>query len=114
MNAVNKSILFMLMSTLSLSVTGLLAKQLSGELSVTLFSFLRFLVPALILLILLRVKNLTFPKAGTLKPILLRALCIGLSQLCFIASLQTLTLVEGGSFCLLLAHYLFPWLKSCS
>ncbi|MDG2555570.1 EamA family transporter, partial [Vibrio parahaemolyticus] len=57
MNAVNKSILFMLMSTLSLSVTGLLAKQLSGELSVTLFSFLRFLVPALILLILLRVKN---------------------------------------------------------
>lgn len=42
MNAVNKSILFMLMSTLSLSVTGLLAKQLSGELSVTLFSFLRF------------------------------------------------------------------------
>lgn len=34
MNAVNKSILFMLMSTLSLSVTGLLAKQLSGELSV--------------------------------------------------------------------------------
>ncbi|MDF4677589.1 EamA family transporter, partial [Vibrio parahaemolyticus] len=58
MNAVNKSILFMLMSTLSLSVTGLLAKQLSGELSVTLFSFLRFLVPALILLILLRVKNL--------------------------------------------------------
>ncbi|MBS9992823.1 DMT family transporter [Vibrio alginolyticus] len=95
MNAVNKSILFMLMSTLSLSVTGLLAKQLSGELSVTLFSFLRFLVPALILLILLRVKNLTFPKAGTLKPILLRALCIGLSQLCFIASLQTLTLVEG-------------------
>ncbi|WP_440872772.1 DMT family transporter [Vibrio diabolicus] len=96
MNAVNKSILFMLMSTLSLSVTGLLAKQLSGELSVTLFSFLRFLVPALILLILLRVKNLTIPKAGTLKPILLRALCIGLSQLCFIASLQTLTLVEGG------------------
>ncbi|NMS64082.1 EamA family transporter, partial [Vibrio parahaemolyticus] len=64
MNAVNKSILFMLMSTLSLSVTGLLAKQLSGELSVTLFSFLRFLVPAFILLILLRVKNLTFPKAG--------------------------------------------------
>lgn len=42
MNAVNKSILFMLMSTLSLSVTGLLAKQLTGELSVTLFSFLRF------------------------------------------------------------------------
>ncbi|MCA2412742.1 MULTISPECIES: DMT family transporter [Vibrio] len=95
MNAVNKSILFMLMSTLSLSVTGLLAKQLIGELSVTLFSFLRFLAPALILLVLLRFKNLTFPKAGTLKPILLRAFCIGLSQLCFIASLQTLTLVEG-------------------
>lgn len=96
MNAVNKSILFMLMSTLSLSVTGLLAKQLTGELSVTLFSFLRFLAPALILLVLLRFKNLTFPKAGTLKSILLRAFCIGLSQLCFIASLQTLTLVEGG------------------
>ena len=47
----------MLMPTLSLSVTGLLAKQLTGELSVTLFSFLRFLAPALILLVLLRSCN---------------------------------------------------------
>ncbi len=35
----NKPVIFMLMSTLSLSVTGLLAKQLSDELSVTMFSF---------------------------------------------------------------------------
>ncbi|MDW2083683.1 EamA family transporter, partial [Vibrio sp. 1640] len=50
MNHVHKPIVFMLMSTLSLSVTGLLAKQLSEALSVTMFSFLRFFLPALILL----------------------------------------------------------------
>ncbi|ELH4835304.1 DMT family transporter [Vibrio harveyi] len=91
----NKPVIFMLMSTLSLSVTGLLAKQLSDDLSVTMFSFLRFFTPALILLVMLRFKNLTLPTAGTIKPIVLRALFIAMCQLCFIASLQTLTLVEG-------------------
>ncbi|USD57788.1 DMT family transporter [Vibrio sp. SCSIO 43155] len=91
----NKPVIFMLMSTLSLSVTGLLAKQLSDDLSVTMFSFLRFFTPALILLVMLCFKNLTLPTAGTIKPIVLRALFIAMCQLCFIASLQTLTLVEG-------------------
>ncbi|EKO3853199.1 DMT family transporter [Vibrio harveyi] len=91
----NKPVIFMLMSTLSLSVTGLLAKQLSDDLSVTMFSFLRFFTPALILLVMLRFKNLTLPTAGTIKPIVLRALFIAMCQLCFIASLQTLALVEG-------------------
>ncbi len=91
----NKPVIFMLMSTLSLSVTGLLAKQLSDDLSVTMFSFLRFFTPALILLVMLRFKNLTLPTAGTIKSIVLRALFIAMCQLCFIASLQTLTLVEG-------------------
>ncbi|EXJ44562.1 eamA-like transporter family protein [Vibrio parahaemolyticus VPTS-2010_2] len=95
MNHVHKTIVFMLMSTLSLSVTGLLAKQLSEALSVTMFSFLRFFLPALILLLVLIPKGIKLPKSTELKPTLLRALCIGLSQLCFIASLQTLTLVES-------------------
>ncbi|MBM4843957.1 DMT family transporter [Vibrio parahaemolyticus] len=95
MNYVHKPIVFMLMSTLSLSVTGLLAKQLSEALSVTMFSFLRFFLPALILLLVLIPKGIKLPKSTELKPTLLRALCIGLSQLCFIASLQTLTLVES-------------------
>ncbi|HCG7774211.1 DMT family transporter [Vibrio parahaemolyticus] len=95
MNHVHKPIVFMLMSTLSLSVTGLLAKQLSEALSVTMFSFLRFFLPALILLLVLILKGIKLPKSTELKPTLLRALCIGLSQLCFIASLQTLTLVES-------------------
>ncbi|HCE3711888.1 EamA family transporter [Vibrio parahaemolyticus] len=95
MNHVHKPIAFMLMSTLSLSVTGLLAKQLSEALSVTMFSFLRFFLPALILLLVLIPKGIKLPKSTELKPTLLRALCIGLSQLCFIASLQTLTLVES-------------------
>ncbi|HCE1606815.1 TPA: DMT family transporter [Vibrio parahaemolyticus] len=95
MNHVHKPIVFMLMSTLSLSVTGLLAKQLSEALSVTMFSFLRFFLPALILLLVLIPKGIKLPKSTDLKPTLLRALCIGLSQLCFIASLQTLTLVES-------------------
>lgn len=91
----NKPILFMLMSTLSLSVTGLLAKQLSDDLSVTMFSFLRFFTPALVLLVMLRFRSLKLPTIDTIKPILLRAFFIGMCQLCFIASLQTLTLVEG-------------------
>ncbi|EJG2019449.1 DMT family transporter [Vibrio parahaemolyticus] len=95
MNHVHKPIVFMLMSTLSLSVTGLLAKQLSEALSVTMFSFLRFFLPALILLLVLIPKGIKLPKSTELKPTLLRALCIGLSQPCFIASLQTLTLVES-------------------
>ncbi|MBE3764412.1 DMT family transporter [Vibrio parahaemolyticus] len=95
MNHVHKPIVFMLMSTLSLSVTGLLAKQLSEALSVTMFSFLRFFLPALILLLVLIPKGIKLPKSTELKATLLRALCIGLSQLCFIASLQTLTLVES-------------------
>ncbi|TON02842.1 DMT family transporter [Vibrio parahaemolyticus] len=95
MNHVHKPIVFMLMSTLSLSVTGMLAKQLSEALSVTMFSFLRFFLPALILLLVLIPKGIKLPKSTELKPTLLRALCIGLSQLCFIASLQTLTLVES-------------------
>ncbi|EGQ9599138.1 TPA: DMT family transporter [Vibrio parahaemolyticus] len=95
MNHVHKPIVFMLMSTLSLSVTGLLAKQLSEALSVTMFSFLRFFLPALILLLVLIPKGIKLPKSTELKPTLLRALCIGLSQLCFIASLQALTLVES-------------------
>ncbi|EKA7391324.1 DMT family transporter [Vibrio parahaemolyticus] len=95
MNHVHKPIVFMLMSTLSLSVTGLLAKQLSEALSVTMFSFLRFFLPALILLLVLIPKGIKLPKSTELKPTLLRALSIGLSQLCYIASLQTLTLVES-------------------
>ncbi|HCG6156879.1 DMT family transporter [Vibrio parahaemolyticus] len=95
MNHVHKPIVFMLMSTLSLSVTGLLAKQLSEALSATMFSFLRFFLPAVILLLVLIPKGIKLPKSTELKPTLLRALCIGLSQLCFIASLQTLTLVES-------------------
>ncbi|TOM30767.1 EamA family transporter [Vibrio parahaemolyticus] len=95
MNHVHKPIVFMLMSTLSLSVTGLLAKLLSEALSVTMFSFLRFFLPALILLLVLIPKGIKLPKSTELKATLLRALCIGLSQLCFIASLQTLTLVES-------------------
>ncbi|MFW1427503.1 DMT family transporter [Vibrio parahaemolyticus] len=95
MNHVHKPIVFMLMSTLSLSVTGLLAKQLSEALSVTMFSFLRFFLPAVILLLVLIPKGIKLPKSTELKPTLLRALCIGLSQLCFIASLHTLTLVES-------------------
>ncbi|EJR0959871.1 TPA: DMT family transporter [Vibrio parahaemolyticus] len=95
MNHVHKPIVFMLMSTLSLSVTGLLAKQLSEALSVSMFSFLRFFLPAVILLLVLIPKGIKLPKSTELKPTLLRALCIGLSQLCFIASLQTLTLVES-------------------
>lgn len=88
-------VLFMLSSTFSLSLTGLFSKYLTQYLDGTLLSLLRFLTPALILFAVLSLKKMRFPQRSLLKPLWVRALCIGLCQVCFIYALQHLSLVES-------------------
>lgn len=87
--------LFMLSSTLSLSFTGLLTKYLAGEINIQALSFLRFFVPALMLAGLMLCTRFKAPTSSMWKPMWLRAFCIAACQICFIYSLQHLTLVES-------------------
>jgi len=86
---------FMLLSTFSLSFTGLIAKYLSQILSVEELSFIRFAAPALLLFAVLSVKTIRTFSWLTFKPLLIRGFCIAACQVCFLLSLQTLTLVES-------------------
>lgn len=88
-------ILFMLSSTFSLSISGLLSKSLANQLDANLLGFLRFLLPALMILLMLCVRGVKKPSREMFKPIWVRAFCIAACQLCFIFSLQHLTLVES-------------------
>lgn len=87
--------LYMLSSTASLSVTGLLTKYLTAIVPVSLLSFLRFALPALILLLVLSVTRLNLPNRAMWKPLVIRAVCLAACQLCFIYSLRQLSLVES-------------------
>ena len=91
----HRATLYMLTSTLSLSLTGLLAKNLTGTMSVELLSFLRFVIPAILLLAVAAMSKLTLPPRNMLKPIMIRGLCIAGCQSCFLISLETLSLVES-------------------
>lgn len=88
-------ILFMLSSTFSLSLTGLFSKFLGQHLDTSLFSFLRFIVPTLLIVILLVGQRWTLPNRRETVSIGVRALCIAACQVCFIYSLQRLSLVES-------------------
>ncbi|EIT7146235.1 EamA family transporter [Vibrio vulnificus] len=95
MHTLDKSILYMLLSTLILSVTGLISKYLVDIVPIEWFSFLRFALPAVLLLALLRITKIKIPSKAEMKPLLGRALCIALCQLFFLWSLQHLSLVES-------------------
>lgn len=88
-------ILFMLSSTFSLSLTGLLSKYLSNYFDANLLSLLRFAVPAFIILLFFTRTPIRMPSRKELRPLWVRALCIGACQVCFIYSLKHLTLVES-------------------
>ncbi len=88
-------ILFMLSSTFSLSLTGLLSKYLSQYLDANLLSLLRFAVPAFIILFFFTRTPVRRPSQREFMPLWIRALCIGACQVCFIYSLKHLTLVES-------------------
>lgn len=87
--------LFMLSSTFSLSLTGLVSKFLAHEIPLQSLSFLRFLLPALILLGVMGLTHFRFPPKGMKRALWVRSVCIAGCQLCFIYSLQHLSLVES-------------------
>lgn len=86
--------LFMLASTFSLSLTGLLSKFLSQYVDLATLGFLRFIIPAAIILVLSR-QAMKMPRGRLVRTIWLRAICIAGCQLCFIYSLLHLSLVES-------------------
>lgn len=88
-------VLFMLSSTFSLSLTGLFSKFLSQHLEPSLFGFLRFFLPMSLILVFAMLPKIRIPERDLMKPMWLRAVCIGLCQICFIYSLQHLSLVES-------------------
>lgn len=91
----NRAVLYMLISTLSLSLSGLFAKQLTDLMSVEFLGFLRLLIPALLLFATIAPTKLTLPSRPVLKPVIIRALCIVACQLCFLMALGSLSLVES-------------------
>ncbi|MFH0259454.1 DMT family transporter [Vibrio barjaei] len=88
-------VFYMLSSTLSLSVTGLLTKYLSESFDVTTLAFLRFALPAFLIFSILLFTKIRRPNVATAKLLVVRALCIGACQLCFIYALNKLSLVES-------------------
>ncbi|MGB2146931.1 MAG: DMT family transporter [Vibrio toranzoniae] len=95
MSDITKATVFMLLSTFSLSLSGLLAKYLSETMTVSLLSFARFLLPSLFLFFFLAFYKITQPSREMWKPLVMRAIFMVACQWCFLTALQTLTLVEG-------------------
>ncbi|KGY14191.1 membrane protein [Vibrio tubiashii] len=87
-------VLFMLASTFSLSLTGLFSKFLGQYLEPSMITFLRFIVPALIIVMMTR-RIYRRPQGALLQALWIRALCIASCQICFIYSLNHLSLVES-------------------
>nr|WP_158163209.1 DMT family transporter [Vibrio mimicus] len=88
-------VLFMLLSTFSLSLTSLLSKYLTQIMPIAMLGFLRFVIPALFLLVAMKLTHFRWPQRGMLSSLLIRSVCIAGSQLCFVYSLQSLSLVES-------------------
>ncbi|WP_122055655.1 DMT family transporter [Vibrio sp. Evd11] len=95
MSDITKATAFMLLSTFSLSLSGLMAKYLSVSMPVSFLSFVRFLLPSLILFLFLMFYKITKPSLDMWKPLVMRAIFMVACQWCFLMSLQPLTLVEG-------------------
>ncbi|UWZ99919.1 DMT family transporter [Vibrio splendidus] len=95
MSDITKATTFMLLSTFSLSLSGLMAKYLSETMPISLLSFVRFLLPSLFLFLFLMFYKITKPSLDMWKPLAMRAIFMVACQWCFLTSLQTLTLVEG-------------------
>ncbi|MCA2014949.1 DMT family transporter [Vibrio tritonius] len=89
------AIAFMLCSTLSLSLSGLMTKYLSDSFATQQLAFLRFALPGVLLMVVMMVTRFRLPMKAMRKALFLRSLCMAGCQLCFIYSLQTLSLVES-------------------
>lgn len=90
-----QAVLFMLASTFSLSLSGFFTKILSGEMSGELLTFLRLLLPALILMAAILLTTIPKLVHEVRLSVIVRAICIIACQFCFIHAIQTLSLVES-------------------
>ncbi|MEQ6344952.1 DMT family transporter [Vibrio cyclitrophicus] len=95
MSDITKATTFMLLSTFSLSISGLVAKYLSETMPTSLLSFVRFFLPSLFLFLFLIFYKISKPTRKMWKPLVMRAIFMVACQWCFLTSLQTLTLIEG-------------------
>ncbi|WP_375749800.1 DMT family transporter [Vibrio sp. HN007] len=87
--------LFMLVSTLSLSVNGLAAKYLAALVSTEWLSFIRFLIPAFLVFLILSFSKIRVPHRSMWTPLITRGISIAACQVCFLIALEKLTLVES-------------------
>ncbi len=90
-----KPVTFMLASTFNLSISAVLAKFLSESISLELLNFLRFIMPAIVMLWLMSLTKWEAPSKRELPPLLLRALFITVTQLCFLYAISFLSLIEA-------------------
>lgn len=95
MSSEYKSTIFMLVSTLSLSLSGVIAKYLTGQFSLAVLVFMRLFIPAIFMLFMMATTRFMFPQKNLTKSFVMRALCVAGCQMCFLYSLNTLTLVES-------------------
>lgn len=90
-----KAIMYMLFSTLSLAVTGLVTQYLATQFVAVELALLRFWTPALLLFAFLTFRGLRTPPESMRRVLLIRAFCIAACQFCFIYALGKLSLIEG-------------------
>ena len=90
-----KPTIFMLVSTLSLSLSGVISKYLTGQFSLPVLIFLRLFFPAIIMMFMMAMTRFMFPQKNLTVSFVMRALCVAGCQMCFLYSLNTLTLVES-------------------
>lgn len=90
-----RAVFFMLLSTLSLSLSGLFTKVLTEQMSGGLLTFLRLATPAIILFFAVAIAHFPKLERTVIGSIIIRALCIIACQFFFIKSMQSLSLVES-------------------
>ncbi|MGF1773157.1 DMT family transporter [Vibrio wakamikoensis] len=90
-----KAIMYMLFSTLSLAVTGLVTQYLATQFAAVEITLLRFWMPAIVLFAFLTVRGLRIPPTSMHRVLMIRSLCIAACQFCFIYALGKLSLLES-------------------
>ncbi|MCQ8877474.1 DMT family transporter [Pseudoalteromonas shioyasakiensis] len=90
-----KPSLFMLLSTFTLSINGLLSKLLTEYFDDALLVLLRLLVPAIIMLLIVMLAKWAVPNKEQWRPLFIRAVFIASCQSCFMLALSRLSLIEA-------------------
>ncbi len=90
-----KPITFMLVSTLGLSISSLIAKLVSGYTTPELLYFLRITLPAILMIWLIMMTRFEMPQLKDIPPLLGRAMGMTASQFCFIYAIPSLSLMES-------------------